>query len=187
MELDWTALLASLGLLGAAAVLVVLEVFVVSFGLLLVAAVACAGGSIWYAFAAHDAAGWVSVALIPVGALFAARWGFVRIRSSRSAVPKSEIAADAGYRHVAERLAVGPGSGGCSSLPPARSAGRGSRGASATCRYTRPRSRGGSRGRSGAHRRPDHLRDATAALRAAPSLARAARGLDPGTKETSPT
>lgn len=112
MELDGTALLASLGLLGAAAVLVVLEVFLVSFGLLLAAAVACAGGSIWYAFAAHDAAGWTSVALIPVGALFAARWGFVRIRSSRSAVPRSEVVADAGYRHVAERLAVGPGARG---------------------------------------------------------------------------
>ena len=123
MELDWTALLVSLGLLGAAAVLVVLEVFVVSFGLLLAAAVACAGGSIWYAFAAHDAAGWASVALIPAGALFAARWGFVRIRSSRSAVPKSEVVADAGYRHVADRLAVGPGSQGVL-VTPARPVGR---------------------------------------------------------------
>ena len=123
MELDGTALLASLGLLGAAAVLVVLEVFVVSFGLLLVAAIACAGGSIRYAFAAHDAAGWASVALIPVGALFAARWGFVRIRSSRSAVPRSEVVGDAGYRHVAERLAVGPGSQGVL-VTPARPSGR---------------------------------------------------------------
>ena len=123
MELDWTALLVSLGLLGAAAVLIVLEVFVVSFGLLLAAAVACAGGSIWYAFAAHDAAGWVSVALIPVGALFAGRWGFVRIRSSRSAVPKSEVVADAGYRHVAERLAVGPGTRGML-VTPSRPVGR---------------------------------------------------------------
>ena len=112
MELDWTALLVSLGLLGAAAILVVLEVFMVSFGLLLAAAIACAVGSIWYAFAAHDVAGWVSVTLIPVGALFVTRWGLVRIRSSRSAVPKSEVVADAGYRHVAERLAVGPGSQG---------------------------------------------------------------------------
>ena len=123
MELDGTALLVSLGLLGAAAVLVVLEVFVVSFGLLLAAAIACAGGSIWYAFAAHDAAGWASVALIPVGALFAARWGFVRIRSSRSAVPRSEVVADAGYRHVAERLAVGPGARGVL-VTPARPVGR---------------------------------------------------------------
>lgn len=123
MELDGTALLASLGLLGAAALLVVLEVFVVSFGLLLVAALACAGGSIVYAFAAHDAAGWASVVLIPIGALFAARWGFVRIRSSRSAVPRSEVAADAGYRHVAERLAVGPGASGVL-VTPARPVGR---------------------------------------------------------------
>ena len=112
MEIDWTALLVSLGLLGAAAILVVLEVFVVSFGLLLIAAIACAGGSIWYAFAAHDAAGWASAIVIPVGAFFVTRWGLVRIRSSRSAVPKSEVVADAGYRHVAERLAVGPGSEG---------------------------------------------------------------------------
>ena len=112
MELDWTALLVSLGFLGAAAILVVLEVFVVSFGLLLIASIACAVGSIWYAFAAHEVAGWVSVTLIPVGALFAARWGLVRIRASRSAVPKSEVVADAGYQHVADRLSIGPGSQG---------------------------------------------------------------------------
>ena len=123
MELDWTALLVSLGLLGAAAALVVLEVFAVSFGLLLVAAIACAGGSVWYAFAAHDAAGWASVVLIPVGALFAARWGFVHIRSSRSAAPRSEVVADAGYRHVAARLAVGPGTSGVL-VTPARPVGR---------------------------------------------------------------
>ena len=112
MDIDWTALLVSLGLLGAATVLVALEIFVVSFGLLLIAAIACAIGSVWYAFAAHDAVGWVSAIVIPIGALFVARWGLARIRSSRSAVPKSEIVADAGYRHVAERLAVGPGSEG---------------------------------------------------------------------------
>ena len=123
MELDGTALLASLGLLGTAAVLVVLEIFVVSFGLLLVAAIACAVGSIVYAFAAHDAAGWASVVLIPIGALFAARWGLVRIRSSRSAVPRSEVDADAGYRHVAERLVVGPGARGVL-VTPARPTGR---------------------------------------------------------------
>ena len=123
MEVDWTALFVSLGLLGAAAGLVVLEVFVVSFGLLLVAAIACAVASIWYAFDAHDAVGWVSVTLVPVGGLFAARWGLDRIRSSRSAVPRSEIVSDAGYRHVADRLAVGPGSEGVM-VTPARPAGR---------------------------------------------------------------
>ena len=123
MEPDWTALLVSLGLLGAAAILVVLEVFVVSFGALLIAAIACAAGSIWYAFAAHEAAGWTSVAIIPVGALFAARWGYFRIRESRAAVPKSEVVADAGYRHVAERLSVVPGSAGVL-VTPARPVGR---------------------------------------------------------------
>ena len=123
MEIDWTALLWSLGLLTAAAVLVVLEVFVVSFGLLLIGAIACAAGSIRFAFVAHDAAGWVSVIVILLGATFAARWGLAWIRSSRSAVPKSEIAADAGYRHVAERLSVGPGSEGVL-ITPARPTGR---------------------------------------------------------------
>ena len=123
MEIDWTALLVSLGLLGAAAALAVLEVFVVSFGLLLIAAVACAVGSIRYAFDAHEAVGWTSVVIIPVAALYVARWGFVRIRASRSAVPKSEIVADAGYRHLAERLAVGPGSEGVL-VTPARPVGR---------------------------------------------------------------
>ena len=123
MEIDWTALLVSLGLLGAAGVLAVLEVFVVSFGLLLIAAVACAVGSIRYAFDAHEAVGWTSVVIIPVAALFVARWGFIRIRASGSAVPKSEIGADAGYRHLAERLAVGPGSEGVL-VTPARPVGR---------------------------------------------------------------
>ncbi len=122
MEMDWTALLVSVGLLGAAVLLVVIEVFVVSFGLLLVAAVLCAAGSIRFAFAAHEGAGWASLAVIPVGAVLIARWGIARIRESR-AVPKSEVRADAGYRHVAERLAVGPGSEGVL-VTPARPVGR---------------------------------------------------------------
>ena len=123
MELDWTALLISLGLLGAAAIFVILEAFVVSFGLFFIAAILCATGSMWYAFDAHEAAGWASVVLLPAGTLFAIRWGLVRIRSSKSAVPKSEVVADAGYRHVAERLAVGPGSHGVL-VTPARPVGR---------------------------------------------------------------
>ena len=122
MEIDWTALLWSLGLLGAAAGLLILEVLVVSFGLLLIAAIACAGGSIWLAFIAHEALGWVSAVIIPIGAAVCAHWGIARIRASR-VVPKSEVTADAGYHHLAERFAIGPGSEGVL-VTPARPVGR---------------------------------------------------------------
>ena len=122
MEIDWTALFWSLGLLGAAAAFLILEVLVVSFGLLMIAAIACAGGSIWLAFEAHEAFGWASAVIIPIGALFCARWGIARIRTSR-VVPKSEVTADAGYHHLAERLAIGPGSEGVM-VTPARPIGR---------------------------------------------------------------
>ena len=108
-------------------------------------------------------------------------------------VPRSEVAEDAGYRHVAERLVVGPGARGVL-VTPARPTGR-ARFAGGECdvQVHGPVPRDGGRGRRRAHRRPHDLRHRAAALTAAlgeggrrrptaPSAGRAARepGSGPG-------
>lgn len=108
---DLQNLLYACALLALAVVLLVLEIFIVSFGLLLVAAVACAGGAIYLAFAASSVAGWFFVLLVPLLGFFLVRWGIRRIRHSRI-VPQSEISSEAGYHHVADRIGVEPGSTG---------------------------------------------------------------------------
>ena len=112
VEVDWQALWLSLGLLVLAVALLVLELFVVSFGLLLVASVASALAAIHYAFAAADAVGWAMTVAVPVLAVVLGRWGLARIRKSRRLVPKSEITAEAGYHHHAEQVGVHPGAEG---------------------------------------------------------------------------
>ena len=121
--IDWQALWLSLGLLVLAVVLVVLELFVVSFGILLVASIASAAGAIHYAFAASDAIGWTMTGVVPILAVVLARWGLARIRRSRALVPKSEITAEAGYHHHAETVGVQPGAAGVM-VTPARPSGR---------------------------------------------------------------
>lgn len=123
MDLDTTSLLISVGLLGLAALFVVLEVFLVSFGLLLLAAIVCAAGAVRFAFVAHDFAGWASLVVIPLGGAFAARWGLAHLRTSRTVVAQDEITASAGQEHVAERLALAPGVEGVL-VTPARPSGR---------------------------------------------------------------
>jgi len=91
--------------------LLVLEIFVVSFGLLMTAGIACLGVSVYFAFGAGTAVGWLFLTVSIVVGAWVLRWGFNRIRGS-SMVPKAEIAADAGYRHAAERIGVGVGSAG---------------------------------------------------------------------------
>ena len=120
---DWQALWLALGLLGLAVALLVLELFVVSFGILLVASIASAAASIHYAFAASDATGWAMTAVVPVLALVLARWGLARIRRSRRLVTQSEITAEAGYHHHAEKVGVHPGAAGVM-VTPARPSGR---------------------------------------------------------------
>ena len=120
---DWQSLWLALGLLVLAVSLLVLEIFVVSFGVLLVASLASAAASIHYAFVASDAAGWTMTLIVPVLAVALARWGIARIRSSRRFVPKSEITAEAGYHHHAERIGVRPGTTGVM-VTPARPSGR---------------------------------------------------------------
>ena len=120
---DWQSLWIALGLLVLAVALVVLELFVVSFGVLLVASIASAAGAIHYAFAASDAAGWAMAAAVPILAVVLARWGLARIRRSRTLVPKGEISAEAGYHHHAETVGVHPGATGVM-VTPARPSGR---------------------------------------------------------------
>ena len=120
---DWQSLWIALGLLVLAVALVVLELFVVSFGVLLVASIASAAGAIHYAFAASDATGWAMAAAVPILAVVLARWGLARIRRSRTLVPKGEISAEAGYHHHAETVGVHPGATGVM-VTPARPSGR---------------------------------------------------------------
>ena len=120
--MDWPTLGYAIALLALAIVLLVLEFFIVSFGLLLAASFASAGGAIYLAFLAHDLAGWTMTAAIPVLAVGLTRWGLKRIRTSRL-VPQSEITAEAGYHHLADGIGVGPGSRGVM-VTPARPSGR---------------------------------------------------------------
>ena len=120
---DWQSLWLALGLLVLAVALLVLELFVVSFGILLVASIASAAGAIHYAFVASDATGWAMAAAVPILAVVLARWGLARIRRSRRLVPQSEITAEAGYHHHAEQVGVRPGAAGVM-VTPARPSGR---------------------------------------------------------------
>ena len=120
---DWQALWLALGLLVLAVALLILEIFVVSFGVLLVASIASAAAAIRYAFVASDATGWAMTVVVPVLALVLARWGLARIRASRRFVPRSEITAEAGYHHHAEKVGVHPGAVGIM-VTPARPSGR---------------------------------------------------------------
>ena len=113
----------ALGLLVLAVALLVLELFVVSFGLLLVGSIASAAGAIHYAFVASDATGWAMAVAVPVLAVVLGRWGLARIRRSRTLVPKGEITSEAGYHHHAERVGVHPGAEGVM-MTPARPSGR---------------------------------------------------------------
>ncbi len=111
-EVDWQVLALSLGLLVLAITLLVLEIFVVSFGILLVTSIASAVAAIHYAFTAASAAGWAMTVAVPVLGIMLARWGLARVRTSRRIVPRSEITAEAGYHHHAEKVGVHPGAEG---------------------------------------------------------------------------
>ena len=111
-DLDWPALRLALGLLVLAVALLVLEFFVVSFGLLLAASVASAGAAVYHAFAAGDAVGWAVALVTPMLAAAVVRWGLAQIRTSSRLVPRSEIDAEAGYHHYAETVGVRPGAAG---------------------------------------------------------------------------
>jgi len=116
------ALLYAIGLLGLGLVLLILEVFVISFGLLSLLALAALAGSVYFAFQVNALIGWLFVIIAPVLAFLVARYGIRRIKRS-SVVPKEEITADAGYRHAALRLGIEVGSHGVL-VTPTRPSGR---------------------------------------------------------------
>jgi len=116
------ALLYAIGLLGLGLVLLILEVFVISFGLLSLLALAALAGSLYFAFQVSTLVGWLFVIIAPVLAFLIARYGIRRIKQS-TVVPKEEITADAGYRHAALRLGIEVGSQGVL-VTPTRPSGR---------------------------------------------------------------
>jgi membrane-bound ClpP family serine protease len=115
-------LLFAVALLVVAAALLVLEFFLVSFGILLVMALAAVGGSIYFAFQSADWVGWVFLCIVPVIAFFITRWGIARVQRSKL-IPKREITAEAGYHHLADRFGIGLGSVG-EMVTPAMPSGR---------------------------------------------------------------
>lgn len=107
----WEPLLYAVALLVGAVALLVLEFFVVSFGVLLVAALAAVGGALYFAFQVSDAVGWLFVLIVPVLAYGVTRWGIARMQSSRL-IPKRAITEEAGYHHYVDSLGIAPGSEG---------------------------------------------------------------------------
>lgn len=120
---DWLHIGWAVALLVLAAVILVLEFFVVSMGLLSVVSIACVAGAIYFAFLAGDIVGWAFTVVTPVLAVLIVRWGVKHIRTSRALVPQAEVTGEAGYHHVADRIGVAPGAVG-SMVTPARPSGR---------------------------------------------------------------
>jgi membrane-bound serine protease (ClpP class) len=119
---DWQTLLYAVLLLLLAVALLIFEFFIVSFGLLSVAALASAVAAAYFAFELGVVIGWNFIVFAVLLATLTIRWGLRYIRRSRL-VPKAEISADAGYRHVAQRLGIDVGSSGVM-VTPARPTGR---------------------------------------------------------------
>ena len=109
-------LLYSLGLLVAGLVLLWLEVLVVSFGLLSVAAIACLAGAVYFGFVVSPALGWLLALLTPVLAIVVLVQGVRRVSSS-NLVMRGEMSADAGYHHATERHGVQVGDTGVMMTP----------------------------------------------------------------------
>lgn len=119
---QWTPLFYAVLLLFIGIGLLVLEFFIVSFGLLSVAALASGVAAVYFAFQHDPAYGYGFILAAALLTWLVLRWGLRRITTS-SIVPKSEITGDAGYHHVAERLGVTIGSTGVL-VTPARPSGR---------------------------------------------------------------
>ena len=121
--LDWRNLGIAGGLLVLAAGLFVAELFVVSFGVLVVSSIAAAAGAIYYAFEAGTTAGWSFAVTTPVLAVGLVRWGVGRVRASRLLVAQDEVTAESGYHHRADAVGARPGAIGVM-VTPARPSGR---------------------------------------------------------------
>lgn len=108
-DLAWIALASLLLLAGAG--LIILEFFVISGGLIAIAAIGCAAGAVAAAFQAGASAGWAFLVAVPVVGVACIRWALNRVQKT-PLVTQAEITADAGYRHATEALGIVPGSQG---------------------------------------------------------------------------
>ncbi len=99
------------GLLAIALVLLVLEFFVVSGGLIAVMAVAAGIAAIFYAFTVGAAAGWGFMIATPILGVLVLNWGLRRLQRSKLVV-QAAVTADAGYHHRAHELGVALGARG---------------------------------------------------------------------------
>lgn len=115
-------LLFAIALLALGLGLLVLEIFIVSFGLLTLLAIAALGGSVYFAFQAGPVAGWMFVVAAPIAATLIIRYGIRRVAASKIVV-QGEVTADAGYHHLAEQLDISAGATG-TLVTPARPTGR---------------------------------------------------------------
>jgi membrane-bound ClpP family serine protease len=109
--MDWGSLGYAVVLLALGVGLLVAEFFIVSLGLLALGAIACGAGAIYYAFLANDAVGWLFVITVPLLGAAVVRYGIARVQQSHL-VPQTEVTAEAGYHHVADRLGVAIGTQG---------------------------------------------------------------------------
>jgi membrane-bound serine protease (ClpP class) len=109
--IDWQSLIYAALLLLLGVALLIIEFFIVSFGLISLAAVASMVAAVYFAFKLGALTGWIFIGVAGLLALITIRWGINRIRSSRL-VPRDEVTGTAGYRHVAERLGIATGSTG---------------------------------------------------------------------------
>lgn len=118
----WLPLIQVVLLLLAALVLLILEFFVMSFGLLSAASLVSVIVAVYLAAQWDPRAAYATALLAVIMAIITVRWGLRRLGRSRL-VPKAMIDDHAGYRHVAERLGIVIGSTGIL-LTPARPGGR---------------------------------------------------------------
>jgi membrane-bound ClpP family serine protease len=109
IDAQWMPLLYAALLLLAGTALLILEFFIVSFGLLSAAALSSAVAAVYFAFQLGPAIGYGFIVLATGLAAVTVRWGLAQLRSS-SAVPKAEISGNAGYHHLAQRIGVKVGS-----------------------------------------------------------------------------
>ena len=109
--MDWSALFIASFLLFLAALALVAELFVVSFGALALISLGLAIAAMIYAFSASAAVGWTFIVGAPLlGGIIVTRG--LRVLQRSHLVPKAEISDDAGYHHVATALGITVGSHG---------------------------------------------------------------------------
>lgn len=114
--LDWSSLIYAVLLLLLGVALLIMEFFIVSFGLLSAAALASTLAAIHFAFKLGPAIGWSFVFIAAFAAILIIHWGLRYLRASKL-VPKAEVTGDAGYHHVAQRLGIDVGSVGVMVTP----------------------------------------------------------------------